>query len=171
MTSATQNTGHGHVRPRPDGVKARCGGPGICAECSRDRAELRDDPLLSAAHGSGAAATPPQEPSSPSMRERLARAMAGEQADMLVLPGRVPYQTAMGPVYKVADGETPRPLWELFLRPVDALLDELAKPDDAMVEAALAAGDGCVCDTKESAADLFRNRLWPAAVGAIKAWA
>jgi hypothetical protein len=30
------NTGHGHVNPRPDGVKTRCGGPGICAECARD---------------------------------------------------------------------------------------------------------------------------------------
>lgn len=32
------NTGHGHVRPRPDGVKARCGGPGFCVECSRELA-------------------------------------------------------------------------------------------------------------------------------------
>lgn len=33
-----QNTGHGHVRPRPDGVKARCGGPGRCTLCSREQA-------------------------------------------------------------------------------------------------------------------------------------
>jgi len=33
-----QNTGHGHVWGRPDGVKARCSGPGLCAECSRDAA-------------------------------------------------------------------------------------------------------------------------------------
>lgn len=33
------NTGHGHVFPRPDGVKARCGGPVICQECARDAAE------------------------------------------------------------------------------------------------------------------------------------
>lgn len=33
-----QNVGHGHVFPRPDGVVARCGGPGLCAECSRDLA-------------------------------------------------------------------------------------------------------------------------------------
>jgi hypothetical protein len=32
------NSGHGHVRPRPDGVKARCGGPGICPECSKEAA-------------------------------------------------------------------------------------------------------------------------------------
>lgn len=32
------NTGHGHVFKRPDGVKARCGGPGVCAECSTDLA-------------------------------------------------------------------------------------------------------------------------------------
>lgn len=41
MTEAAQNlnTGHGHVRPRPDGVKARCGGPGICPECARGLAQ------------------------------------------------------------------------------------------------------------------------------------
>lgn len=35
------NTGHGHVWARPDGVKARCGGPGICSVCSRDFHEHR----------------------------------------------------------------------------------------------------------------------------------
>lgn len=30
------NTGHGHVWPRPDGGKARCGGPGICKPCGAD---------------------------------------------------------------------------------------------------------------------------------------
>lgn len=43
----TENTGHGHVYPRPDGVKARCGGPGICSVCSleanRKEAESLDD--------------------------------------------------------------------------------------------------------------------------------
>lgn len=34
------NTGHGHVWARPDGMKARCGGPGICRECSRDLARF-----------------------------------------------------------------------------------------------------------------------------------
>lgn len=28
------NSGHGHAWERPDGVKARCGGPGLCARCS-----------------------------------------------------------------------------------------------------------------------------------------
>lgn len=32
-----QNTGHGHVFPRADGVRARCGGPGLCKECSVDK--------------------------------------------------------------------------------------------------------------------------------------
>ena len=35
------NTGHGHVIARPDGVKARCGGPGICHECSTEMAALK----------------------------------------------------------------------------------------------------------------------------------
>lgn len=33
-----QNVGHGHVFPRPDGVRARCGGPALCRECARDLA-------------------------------------------------------------------------------------------------------------------------------------
>lgn len=31
-----RNQGHGHVFPRPDGVKARCGGPNICSVCRDD---------------------------------------------------------------------------------------------------------------------------------------
>lgn len=27
------NTGHGHVRPRPDGLVAKCGGPHVCGVC------------------------------------------------------------------------------------------------------------------------------------------
>lgn len=30
------NTGHGHVWPRPDGSRARCGGVGMCKQCSSD---------------------------------------------------------------------------------------------------------------------------------------
>ena len=30
------NVGHGHVIPRPDRVRARCGGPRLCRECSLD---------------------------------------------------------------------------------------------------------------------------------------
>lgn len=30
--------GHGHVWPRSDGVKARCGGPKICTQCALDLA-------------------------------------------------------------------------------------------------------------------------------------
>jgi hypothetical protein len=29
---------HGHVVPRPDGAKARCGGPALCAQCAREKA-------------------------------------------------------------------------------------------------------------------------------------
>lgn len=36
------NTGHGHVWARPDGVKMRCGcgGPKLYAECARDAARI-----------------------------------------------------------------------------------------------------------------------------------
>jgi hypothetical protein len=36
------NFGHGHVFARPDGAKARCGGPGICSECARDAGRKND---------------------------------------------------------------------------------------------------------------------------------
>ena len=32
------NKGHGHVYPRPDGSKARCGGPALCSECGAELA-------------------------------------------------------------------------------------------------------------------------------------
>lgn len=37
-----QNTGHGHVFARPDGARARCGGPRLCQRCRVD-AEYRDE--------------------------------------------------------------------------------------------------------------------------------
>lgn len=43
--ASNANTGHGHVRPRPDGVKARCGGPAICAVCAKEAALVSAEPL------------------------------------------------------------------------------------------------------------------------------
>lgn len=34
---ATRNFGHGWVTPRPDGVKARCGGPAVCSTCQAEK--------------------------------------------------------------------------------------------------------------------------------------
>lgn len=41
------NCGHGHVYPRSDGAKARCGGPSICRLCALDVALLLDDVVQS----------------------------------------------------------------------------------------------------------------------------
>lgn len=30
------DTGHGHVYPRKDGLRARCGGPALCPQCAKD---------------------------------------------------------------------------------------------------------------------------------------
>jgi hypothetical protein len=37
-----RNHGHGHVWERQDGIKARCGGPGMCKDCDRDERYLRE---------------------------------------------------------------------------------------------------------------------------------
>lgn len=36
------NTGHGHVWRRPDGIRARCMGPGGCLVCSEDKVRLNN---------------------------------------------------------------------------------------------------------------------------------
>lgn len=46
MRPRNPNYGHGHVYKRPDGYLARCGGPAICPECSRDKAEQIRDAAL-----------------------------------------------------------------------------------------------------------------------------
>lgn len=38
MSGPNTNTGHGHVWTRPDGMRARCGGPAICLQCASDLA-------------------------------------------------------------------------------------------------------------------------------------
>jgi hypothetical protein len=35
------NFGHGHVYPRADGGKMRCGGPGICLACAKEAEQKR----------------------------------------------------------------------------------------------------------------------------------
>ena len=42
--TAYDGKGHGHVWPRPDGYKARCGGVGICGECTKDYAAVTKRP-------------------------------------------------------------------------------------------------------------------------------
>lgn len=42
------NTGHGHVYPREDGLKVRCGGPPFCNVCRKDFAKYSGLELLKA---------------------------------------------------------------------------------------------------------------------------
>ena len=37
---STQPPRHGHVIPRADGLKARCGGPALCNVCQREATQL-----------------------------------------------------------------------------------------------------------------------------------
>lgn len=40
VSMVNDGQGHGHVRPRRDGLKARCGGPHLCAKCYSEREKL-----------------------------------------------------------------------------------------------------------------------------------
>lgn len=43
------NSGHGLVRPRPDGVRTRCNGPELCQTCKLEReivSHADDSPML-----------------------------------------------------------------------------------------------------------------------------
>lgn len=60
--------GHGHVTPNPGGEVARCGGPGICSECSQERsaaelqrANFERNPLAQIAQGFAANPQPAQD--------------------------------------------------------------------------------------------------------------
>jgi hypothetical protein len=59
-----RNHGHGHVFPRPDGVKARCGGPAMCSVCAADAARKV---AISAITSSPAALTQPPTPQAPAV--------------------------------------------------------------------------------------------------------
>ena len=45
MVERSERVNHGHVYPRPDGAKARCGGPGFCRQCRREAMGIEVPPL------------------------------------------------------------------------------------------------------------------------------
>lgn len=55
-------SGHGWVRPNPNGMKARCGGPAICPECRAEANPTADCPR---------AQTLPEETTEPASQERI----------------------------------------------------------------------------------------------------
>lgn len=50
VEQAGANVGNGHVFPRADGVKMRCGGPGLCSECTADASRARAAPGKEVGH-------------------------------------------------------------------------------------------------------------------------
>lgn len=85
-----RNVGHGHVFPRPDGLKARCGGPGFCPTCNADRA-LKDRlhplsgtgiPFPRDEHGNLKWMKEEPVPADPKKDSRIARPLADYHEDM-----------------------------------------------------------------------------------------
>lgn len=44
MSGAGEYVSHGHVYPRPDGAKARCGGVNFCRQCRREAMGMQTPP-------------------------------------------------------------------------------------------------------------------------------
>lgn len=61
---------HGHVTPRDDGAKARCGGPGICTDCALEYARL---------HYKAEPAPPEPEPQYPTICDHPVERMTLEE--------------------------------------------------------------------------------------------
>ncbi|MFU6981313.1 hypothetical protein ACM75Z_27980 [Pseudomonas aeruginosa] len=53
VEQAGANVGHGHVFPRADGVKMRCGGPGLCSKCAADASLVHPCPAHPAVEQAG----------------------------------------------------------------------------------------------------------------------
>jgi hypothetical protein len=76
------NSGHGHVYPRPDKARARCGGPALCGKCAADaaRKEREERPPVSADW-------PPVRPGAPITEPCIAvpEGFAGSDAEAVAL--------------------------------------------------------------------------------------
>lgn len=59
------NSGHGHVYPRPDGAKARCGGPRICLKCAADQRQVDVNTEAHPVTAPPSASWPPIQPGAP----------------------------------------------------------------------------------------------------------
>jgi hypothetical protein len=69
---------HGHVTPRPDGVKARCGGLGICAVCSQEKAQKAQlEAMCNAQTGVPDTRQVPAEPTDTQMLDWLMHRLPG----------------------------------------------------------------------------------------------
>jgi hypothetical protein len=69
------NSGHGHVWERPDGERARCGGPGLCSECRADEQLVKSRAQSMAAPAGDVVPAPTQDLAARRRRE-IVRAIA-----------------------------------------------------------------------------------------------
>lgn len=86
------NVGHGHVFKRPDGHKARCGGPGLCAVCSKDQARKGQ---LKAAAGVLAEAAASPVPTTADLANMVDTIVGGLPALLTRKPGSQPTKSDM----------------------------------------------------------------------------
>lgn len=95
------NQGHGHVWPRPDGMKAKCGGPVLCRTCAAE-ASLVERWRRSGAHSPAAE----QGPIDPAFHAQM-NALAGVLDDAFNGPGCKPEDRKIGFFLTTFEFDTP----------------------------------------------------------------
>lgn len=101
------HTGHGHIRPHPDGTKARCGGPALCEQCAGELDQVLMEalaPMLTTLlEGVGGGLIDYQnEPRRRRLVRIASRALAELDADDLDDVGLVRLEQAVGPLHQRA---------------------------------------------------------------------
>lgn len=129
------NAGHGHAWPRPDGVKARCGGVALCRECAADAAMV-ERWRRSGAHDPGAA----HGPIDPALHGQM-NALAGALDDLFNGPGCKPEDKKVG--FFLTTFEMNAPGRFNYISNADTLdVRAMLKEIVARIEGRLAAGTG-----------------------------
>ncbi|EPJ7976428.1 TPA: hypothetical protein SHC48_006304 [Pseudomonas aeruginosa] len=146
VEQAGANVGHGHVLPRADGVKMRCGGPGLCSECTADASRAR---------AALAQPSPAQTQPSPAPTLRAAIDVANDRFEVPV---------AKWGTDLVGEEERPEVAEVAFvLRNIGAMDAEDIDGDNVDLRFEDAEGRDTGCDVSiveyaEKAADLFEQR-------------
>ncbi|WP_205870909.1 hypothetical protein [Pseudomonas aeruginosa] len=159
VEQAGANVGHGHVFPRADGVKMRCGGPGLCSECTADASRAR------------AALAQPSPPPHPASELDFSRPLETENGDPVkwICADVIEYKSARVCVAKDTGLVYSSPYIGLKIRNVMPEQAEAERPEGPTEDELEAAGLGYPLH-KEEAVKLWYSGFRSEVITVLEAW-